>query len=394
MMERMKSSGLHCFTVDSTARKPTGTGLLDGLTFAAKDLIAIAGHVSSFGSARWRETHTASVKDSSVLTRLLGEGAELIGTAKMDQLAYSIVGDVAEGTAPVNTKYPEQFCGGSSSGSASAVAGSIVDFAIGSDTGGSVRIPAAACGIYGIRTTYGLVPKDGVIPLAASSDVLGFFARTPEVLKKVMAVFALSAAKPITFRRLLLPTNLEDYAAVGVRQLRQMAQKIAQSNGLVVEEVDIARFVSPEATGVMGRNHSREIWATHGLWVEQNKAFLAADVLAGMETCKDLSKDAASIIQKDTQAYTFYGKELRQLIGEDAVLCLPVLPVGGPNLGWSGEALRDYRKRTFRLVLPSSVSGLPEVSAPIGETTVSIGLIGPQYSDEQLIGLLYQMEIV
>src|SRR5579863_7314616 len=110
---------LHCLTDDSAKRDPTGSGLLDGLRFVAKDLISLKGHISSFGHAQWRETHEAAIQDSSVITALLAEGAELIGTAKMDQLAYSIIGNIGEGEAPANTRYPERYCGGSSSGSAS-----------------------------------------------------------------------------------------------------------------------------------------------------------------------------------------------------------------------------------------------------------------------------------
>lgn len=379
---------LHCFTEGSVTRSPTGTGLLNGLSFAVKDLCAIKGHVSSFGHSQWRKTHSPAKKNSSIVDTLLSEGSELVGTTKMDQLAYSIIGNIGEGTAPVNSKYPERFCGGSSSGSASAVAGGVVDFAIGSDTGGSIRIPAAACGIYGIRTTYDLIPKDGVIELANSADALGFFARSADMLKRVTAVFTDPSRGKIKFKKLLIPNNLPDYTDLGVEALKNEAIRLAKKHSLVIEEVDISKFVSGEVKDMFARNQSREIWKAHGEWIEENKSYLDDGVQARLDNCKRLSEDDKAVIRKDKNAYTQYGKDLQKFIGKGSILCLPILPVSGPNRNWSNEELLNFRSRAFMLIPPASVSGLPQVSAPIVGASTNIGLIGPKYSDVQLIDLL------
>jgi len=379
---------LHCFTEDSVTRSPTGTGVLNGLSFAVKDLCAIKGHISSFGHPQWRKTHSPAKKDSSIVETLLLEGSRLVGTTKMDQLAYSIIGNIGEGTAPVNSKYPERFCGGSSSGSASAVAAGVVDFAVGSDTGGSIRIPAAACGIYGIRTTYDLIPKDGVIELANSADVLGFFARSADMLKRVTAIFRDSTHSNIKFKKLLIPSNLPDYTDLAAEALKNEAFRLAKKYSLVIEEVDISKFVSKEVKDILARNQSREIWKAHGEWIEENKSYLDDDVQARLDKCKRLSGDDEAVVQKDKNAYTQYGKDLQKFIGQDSVLCLPILPVSGPNRSWSNEELLNFRSKTFMLIAPASISGLPQVSAPVMGTSTNIGLIGPKYSDVQLIDLL------
>jgi len=378
---------LHCFTRESVNRPATGDGVLSGLTFALKDLCAVQGHTSSFGHAQWRQTHAPAKADASVLTTLLSAGAKLAGTTKMDQLAYSIIGNVGEDEAPVNTNYPERFCGGSSSGSAAAVAGGVVDFAVGSDTGGSVRIPAAVCGIYGVRTTHGLISKDGVIPLAPSADVLGFFARSAELLRLVTGLFTLPESKTI-FKRLLLPSNLEDFTSLDVVALRQEAVRLAKTNELTLEEVDISQFVSPEAKVILAHNQGREIWRIHGEWMGDNKNYLAADVQSRLEACQQLADDDAAIIQADEASFRAYKDDLRRFIGTDAVLCLPILPISGPNRDWSEEQFQDFRAGASMLMAPSSISGLPQLSVPIVGATTNIGLLGPANSDLQLIDLI------
>lgn len=163
----------HCRAPESCSMAATGTGTLDGLRLAVKDMFAIEGHVSSFGHPRWRETHSPWSYTAPVLDRLLSAGASNAGLAKLDQLAWSIVGNAGEGVPPLNSAYPERFTCGSSSGPASAVAAGQADVGVGTDTGGSIRVPAAACGLYGLRPTHGLISAEGVLPLAPSFDTVG-----------------------------------------------------------------------------------------------------------------------------------------------------------------------------------------------------------------------------
>ena len=132
-------------------------GPLKGLPFAAKDIYDIAGHVTGCGNPDWLATHPPATSHAAPVVRLLAAGAELVGKTITDELAYSLNGQNFHYGTPLNGNAPGRIPCGSSSGSAAAVAGGAVDFALGSDTGGSVRVPAAVCGIFGIRPTHGRV---------------------------------------------------------------------------------------------------------------------------------------------------------------------------------------------------------------------------------------------
>lgn len=380
----MSKQDLHCYTIDSLRREPEGSGALDGMTFALKDLCDVRGHITSFGHSQWRKTHAPAKEDSQVLRRFLEAGATLGGVTKMDQLAYSIIGNIGEDEAPLNSKYPERYCGGSSSGSASAVAGGLVDFAVGSDTGGSVRIPAAVCGIYGIRTTQGLVSKDGVVPLADSADVIGFFARDPKILKKVLSVFG--AKSSMTIKKVLLPKNLSelteaDYAVAVARE----AKRLAEAHKLQFQEIDFAELISEDVRGLFARTQSREIWAAHGEWARENMTHLADEVQERLRNCEAFYNDGQS--EQDLAAKKAYIDKLVALVGDDSIVCLTVVSESGPNRDWPQEKMAQFRLNTFRLSAPSSLSGLPQLSAPIKGSTTNIGILGPKNSDLDLVQL-------
>ena len=167
---------------------PTGSGALDGLTFAVKDNIDTLGSVTGAGNPAWRAAHRPAVRSAECVTRLLAAGATMVGKTLSDELAFSLEGRNAWDGTPVNPAVPGALPGGSSSGSASVVAAGLVDFALGTDTGGSVRVPASFCGVYGFRPTHGRVSLDGVVPLAASYDTVGWLARSGAVLARVGAV--------------------------------------------------------------------------------------------------------------------------------------------------------------------------------------------------------------
>ncbi|MEY4794224.1 MAG: hypothetical protein RL724_1160, partial [Pseudomonadota bacterium] len=146
---------------ERTIRAGAASGPLAGLSFAAKDLFDVAGTVTGYGNPDWAATHAPATRDAMVITQLLQAGASLAGKTKTVELAYGLTGEnVWQGT-PKNPAAPDRFPGGSSCGSAAATAAGLVDFAMGSDTGGSVRIPASYCGVFGIRPSWGAVSLAG-----------------------------------------------------------------------------------------------------------------------------------------------------------------------------------------------------------------------------------------
>jgi amidase len=171
-------------------------GPLAGLTCGIKDLYDIGGHKTGFGSPAWLETHAPAAATAPAVQRLLDAGALIVGKTHTDEMAYSLNGENPHYGTPVNVNAPGRIPGGSSSGSAAAVAAGLVDFALGSDTGGSVRAPASFCGIYGLRPTHGRIPLDGACALAASFDVAGPFARDPALLARVARVLLKMTSPP------------------------------------------------------------------------------------------------------------------------------------------------------------------------------------------------------
>ncbi|MCR4299971.1 MAG: amidase family protein, partial [Gallionella sp.] len=167
---------------------PEREGKLSSLTFAVKELYDIKGFVTGAGNPRWKETHPAAQTTAPAVELLLNEGATLLGKTISDEMAFSLDGENFHYGTPLNSRCPQRIPGGSSSGSAAAVAGGLVDFALGTDTAGSMRIPASYCGIYGFRPTHDAVSLDCIHPMAPSFDTAGWFARTPDMLAKVGSV--------------------------------------------------------------------------------------------------------------------------------------------------------------------------------------------------------------
>ena len=184
-------------------REATGSGRLDGLTFAVKDLIDVAGTATGGGNPDWLASHAAAAARRRWSTAALAAGARLVGKTVTDELAFSLEGENAHYGTPVNPACPERLPGGSSSGSAVAVAAGLVDFALGTDTGGSVRVPASFTGVFGFRPTHGRVSTQGVVEFAPSYDTVGWFARTADVLNLVGETL-LDGTPDVPLRRLVL----------------------------------------------------------------------------------------------------------------------------------------------------------------------------------------------
>ena len=177
---------LNAFVPDSDAHiAGIEGGPLSGLTFAAKDIFDVAGHVTGCGNPHWRATHGPAVTNAWVVQTLVDAGATMVGKTITDELTRGIFGENMHYGTPVNPRAPGRVPGGSSSGSASAVAGGLVDFALGSDTGGSVRVPSSFCGLYGLRPTHGRIPLEGMLLQAPSFDTIGWFARDAETFARV-----------------------------------------------------------------------------------------------------------------------------------------------------------------------------------------------------------------
>jgi len=380
----------HCWVHDSVAMPATGSGPLTGQTLAVKDMFAVQDRVSSFGLGRWRETHGPAEHTAPVLEALLAAGASIAGLAKLDQIAWSIVGNVSEGTPPMNAVYPDRFTCGSSSGPASAVAAGLADIGIGSDTGGSIRAPAAACGLFGLRPTHGVIDITGGLPLAPSFDTVGILTRDLGLLGQVLPVMAGGLAWSGEFRRVVVPSDCLDSVieATGVA-IRNVAADLAHRLGCPVTDLELGEFLNGDVVELFTRVQFREVWAAHGPWLTENLDYLATDVRDRVRRAEELSGVPAAVREADERDWRSYTDRLAEWLPDDTVAVLPVLP--GLPLRRDGSQADIVAFRTGALVYtaPGSLTGRPELVIPARHAAtglhVGVGLLGPRGSDAALV---------
>lgn len=384
---------LHCYVPNSLHLTGAESGPLKGRTFACKDMFHVAGHVSSFGHPRWRETHAESVGTAAVVERLLQGGASLVGLTKLDQLAYSLIGNVGEGEPPVNPLYPERFTGGSSSGSASAVAGELCDFGLGTDTAGSIRVPAAACGLFSIRPTHGAIDAAGVLPMAPSFDVPGLLARNPAILRDAFVVAAGSPAEAVPVERVVLPADClaaldPDLAETIVGLAARMKERL----GVEVEESSFARFTNDEVADLFARCQAREIWATNGEWVAENFEAFAPDVTKRLERAELLARSSDDEKSADLAKLEGYRRAYEEIADAGTVTLLPVMAGLPPRRDADADQLLEFRLGSFRWTAPSSLTGSPQVVAPVPDAASgrrhAVGVLGARGADGALLATL------
>ena len=381
------------FVPTTVAMGGSGEGSLRGRTFVAKDLFSLAGHRSSFGHEHWRSTHPAATATSPILTRMLDAGADLVGLTKMDQLAYSLIGNVGEGAPPRNATDDRLFCGGSSSGSAAAVAAGLADIGLGTDTAGSIRVPAAACGLHSIRPSHGLIDPDGVIPLAPSFDVVGILGLRASTIADALRVIAPrtdSSAAPVAvkFAADVFDTADADAARIG----RAAAVAAADIMAVPFEEVEFGEFTSADVGELFARLQGREIWSNHGRWVEEHGSTLADDVQLRLERCERLSRDPTDFKEQDHQERLRYARTFSGAVEPGTVVVLPVMLEHGPMREWDDEQLAQFRGACFRLAAPSSLTGAPQgVFSVPGARSVGIGLLTAPGGDDRVLELMVSL---
>ena len=371
------------------------SGPADGLTLAVKDMFFIEGHVSSYGHPRWRETHAPSDRTAPVVSRLLNAGASIAGLAKLDQIAWSIIGNASEGIPPLNPAYPDRFTGGSSSGPASAVACGLADVGIGTDTGGSIRVPAAACGLFGLRPTHGRISTDGVLPLAPAFDTVGVLARQLEPLARTLGVLLDGNDAAAPARRLVLPADcLAAVSAETAGAARGVAVLLAQRTGLELIEADLGEFFSAEAADLFARNQGRQVWQALGPWLAENIDVLAADVAGRVRRAELLSAAPQAEQDQDVRAWEAYTAGLAEKLPEGTVAVVPVMPGLTPLRTASADELAEFRASALRFTASASLSGRPELVIPhlrqSGTGPIGAGLLGSRGSDLDLIRLAKQ----
>ena len=368
-------------------------GPLSGLTFAAKDLFDVAGVPTGGGNHDWPTGRAIPDRHAWAVQALLDAGATLIGKTITDEVSLGILGENAFDGTPRNVRAPGRVPGGSSSGSAAAVAAGICDTALGTDTGGSVRVPSSFCGLYGIRPTHGRIDVTGMLPQAPTSDTTGWFARDAETFEKVCAVM-LGEEIPTTLpTKLVVAVDAFGFADADTSEaLQPMLRKLAALVGSSREEI-----MAPQGLSVWARAQRTlqpaEAYATFGSWLDERNprfAFSVAKALVAGSMIPESDKVWANLMRQEARS------RMKYLLPAGTILCLPTTPFPAPKVGLPLSVLDPLRDRITCLCAQGGLAGFPQVNLP-GATTVDglpvgLSIIGPRGSDATLVAVAREME--
>jgi amidase len=383
----------HAFVPYPEAPVPrAGTGPLAGLGFGVKDLFDVAGYPTGGGSPIVLAMSGIKARTAPTVQRLLDAGARFVGKTVTDEFAFSMNGQNAHFGSPRNGAAPDRISGGSSSGSASAVSNRLCDFALGTDTGGSVRAPASHCGLVGLRPTHGRVSLQGALDLAPSFDTCGWFARDVSTFARVADVL-LGADDPATAAppQLLWPEDLwallapeARAAATTAAQRVQRALGAARPVNVTLDSIDAMYWHFRHLQG-------RESWATDGPLIERHAPPLGPGVAERFAWSRNVTDAQVA----DAQAFRARFKaHLAQQLGTGGVLLMPTMPDIAPLLSTADAALEDYRNRAIRLLCTAGLAGAPQLTLPLATregAPLGISLLGRPGTDRALVALAEQI---
>jgi amidase len=367
-------------------------GPLAGLTFAAKDLFDVAGHPTGGGTPDWARDHPIPTRHAWAVQHLLEAGATLIGKTITDEISLGILGENPFEGTPLNPAAPDRVPGGSSAGSASAVAQGLCDTALGTDTGGSVRVPASFCGLYGIRPTHGRLDLTGMMAQAPSSDTTGWFARDADTFARVSATML---GEPIPTRlpaRLVVAVDAFGLAdAETAAALRPLVTRLAALVGDLREDV-----LAPPGLSTWSRAQRTlqpwEAWLTFKDWLDRCNPRLAFGVARGLalsSTMPEADRHWAGLMREEARA------RLAWLLSPGTILCMPTTPFPAPLRGLPLTTLDPLRARINCLTAHGGLTGVPQVTVPgasVEGLPVGLSILGARGSDATLVAVARALE--
>lgn len=368
-------------------------GPLAGLTFMVKDLFAIRGRKVGNGNPDFYEHATPAHETAPVITRLLEAGASCTGITICDEFFYSLLGSNTHYGQPVNPRAPEHVTGGSSCGSAASVAASMCDFALGSDTGGSIRVPASFTGLYGLRPTHGRISLEGATPMAPSYDTIGFLARKAELFRKIGHLLLDREKVETPVKRLILPEDVFGYAETSIdaaiwqvfsrigRALPQAERKIIAGDDIdswreafrVIQGFEIQSRLLPFV-----QSHTVDL----GPGIKERFEMAAKVTFAEVEAAREVRGEAS--------------KRMRGIAQPGTVIALPTTPTLPPERNIpDGASFAEFRTLTLQSTCLAGHAGLPQISIPTAVaagTPIGLSFIGWPGGDEALLDLAVRLE--
>lgn len=369
------------------------TGPLAGRSFMIKDLFAVEGHRTGNGNPDWYQAASPAQATAPVIRRLLEAGATLTGITICDEFFYSLLGSNIHYGTPVNTPSPRHVTGGSSCGAAAAVAASMCDFALGSDTGGSIRVPASFCGLYGLRPTHGRISMTGVTPMAPSYDTIGFLAREAELFRGVGRTILDGNGVTATLQRVVVAQDMFDRAESSIgEELWPVLDQIA------------AALPTQERLDVAGEAFDAWRSAFRAIQGFELRSTLMPFALAHAEGLSPAIRErfdiAASVTPEDArrgrEIRALAAKRLHDLARPGTLIVMPTTPTLPPGRDIpDGASTVEFRAMTLGSTCPAGHAGLPQISIPAGITAgcpVGLSFIGWKDGDEALLDLAVRLE--
>lgn len=382
-----------CFVPHDLAAplKGAASGPLAGLSAVVKDMYDIAGERTGCGSPEWLTTHPPAARNCPPVQKILDAGATIIGKTVCDEYFYSVSGANAHYGTPVNARAPGRLPGGSSAGSAAACGAGLCDFALGSDTGGSVRVPASFNGIYGLRPTHERIEHSGVADMAPSFDVPGWFAATPGVFRKVGTVLLDSRRVAAEIDRVVV---LEDAFAQAEEPVADLLRTLLEFMSDDLPGMAHGRIAPDgfdpwrEAFRIV---QAYETWQTFGAFITRHKPNLGPGVKERMQFASTVTATQANASRTVVNKARDH---IRQIAVPGTVLALPTAPSIAPKIELSGAELEEFRTRVMRLTCTSGISGLPQMNVPGGTINgcpIGLSFIGWSGGDEALLDLACEL---
>uniref|UniRef100_A0A2P2KKF5 Amidase domain-containing protein n=1 Tax=Rhizophora mucronata TaxID=61149 RepID=A0A2P2KKF5_RHIMU len=396
---------------------PAAKQTLIGLTFAIKDTFDVKDYVTGFGNPDWKNTHDPAEKTAMAVTALLKNGATCVGKTVMDELGFGITGENKHYGTPINPQMPSHVSGGSSSGSAVAVAAELVDFALGTDTIGCIRIPAAFCGILGYRPSHGAVSTIGVLPNAQSLDTVGCLACDASILHRVVhSLLQLNTVEPRRTRRFIFANDLFQLHKVPMQKTLSVISKVIEnlSGYQPPKHMNIGQYITSSVpslkafceqnenlqngsstlkalSSVMISLQRYEFKTNHGEWVKSVKPKLASDISSQVQEAINSTHENIKMLYK---VRTEMRATLQSLLKDDGILVIPTVADSPSKVNINKVYSVESHDRALLISSISSMSGCCQVAIPLGkhdDCPISVSFITFHGGDKFLLDTMLDM---
>ncbi len=358
-------------------------GLLSNLDFVVKDMCKIKGHKTSCGNPDYYQKCQLAYDYAPFLKEILEAGATLKGITICDEFFYSLIGENGHYGIPANLNAPGCVPGGSSSGSAAALTTNLYDFSIGSDTGGSVRVPASFCGLFGIRPTHNRINTEGVYPMAPSFDTLGWFAKDINIFKKIGTVLLnLNEKTEVSFKEFVIA---EDILELATPEVVKIFNNFINNKFPEIKKIRLSMHDKEEIADNFRILQGGEIQDNIIPWILENKPKISPEINNRIKMAIKITTDEIN------KAQTFRENlkvEIDKSLPKGIIALFPTTPFSSLKCGQSDEQLASYRKKLMEYTSIAGMTSRPQISMPkFRDNTgpIGISLLGWQYSDEVLL---------